>query len=387
MGEGTNHYDVIIVGAGSVGVPAAMALAEAGLSVLVLDERASVGQGSNKAAIGGVRATHSDPAKIRLNLRSIEILSTWKERHGDDIGWRTGGYVFVAYGEKEKKTLLELLAVQQSYGLEIGWLDADALLSRVPALEKEGLLGGTFSPDDGHCSPLLALHAIFDRAKRLGAKFHFGERVQSIEVTGGAVRGVVTDRGRYEAPVLINAAGVGAPAIGAMVNVKVPVRPDEHEAGITEPVAHFIDPLVVDIRPGPGSANCYFYQNASGQVVFCLTPSPLQWGTDTRETSAFLPMAARRLVALAPRLAPLRVRRTWRGLYPMTPDGSPIVGFAPEPKGFLVAAGMCGQGFMLGPGVGELLARMVTGKMLSSDEEILARMSPERSFGVEERLK
>jgi len=60
------EFDVIVIGAGSVGNPAAYFLAREGLRVLVLDELASSGQGQNKAAIGGVRATHSDPAKIRL---------------------------------------------------------------------------------------------------------------------------------------------------------------------------------------------------------------------------------------------------------------------------------------------------------------------------------
>ena len=73
------NYDAIIIGAGSVGTPAAFSLAEAGLRTLVIDRYASAGQGSNKAAIGGIRATHSDPAKIRLCLRSIDILSTWIE--------------------------------------------------------------------------------------------------------------------------------------------------------------------------------------------------------------------------------------------------------------------------------------------------------------------
>src|SRR5512142_2980680 len=97
-------YDVIIIGAGSVGTPAALALAEAGVRTLVIDGAASVGQGSNKKAIGGIRATHSDPAKIRLCLRSLEIISGWQAARGDDLGWRRGGYAFVAYHAREEQT-------------------------------------------------------------------------------------------------------------------------------------------------------------------------------------------------------------------------------------------------------------------------------------------
>lgn len=381
------HYDAIVIGAGSIGTPAAMSLAEAGMRVLVLDERRSVGQGSNKAAIGGVRATHSDPAKIRLNLRSIQILSEWKERHGDDIEWERGGYMFPAYREQDEKTLKDLLAIQQSFGLNIHWLDARSILEVVPDLHPVDLRGGTYSPDDGHCSPLLTLHAFYERAKRLGAEFHFGERVTGVDVAGGRVRGVTTDRRRYGADVVINAAGAWAGSVAGLSGIDLPVRPDEHEAGITEAVAHFLGPLVVDIRPGPGSANCYFFQHRTGQVIFCVTPSPPQWGDDTRDTSGFLPMVSRRLLALMPRLSALRVRRTWRGLYPMTPDGSPIVGWAREPAGYLIAAGMCGQGFMLGPGMGELIARVALGALAPGDAELLDRMSPQRPFAGEERLR
>jgi sarcosine oxidase subunit beta len=384
---GPPHYDVAVIGAGSVGTPAAAALAEAGARVLVVDGRRSVGQGSNKAAIGGARATHSDPAKIGINLRSLEILSTWQERHGDDIEWHRGGYVFVAYRDQEERALRDLLAVQRSQGLNIDWLDAPALREVVPDLAPRDLLGGTYSPEDGHCSPLLALHAFYERARRLGATFRFGERVTGVAAEGGRVRGIVTDRDRYGADVVINASGAWAREVAALSGIDVPVRPDAHEAGITEPVSHFLDPLVVDLRPGPGSSNCYFFQHRTGQVIFCITPSPPIWGDDTRETSAFLPMVARRLLAVMPRLEQLRVRRTWRGLYPMTPDGSPLVGWARELEGYLLAVGMCGQGFMLGPGLGELLARMVRGQLQPGDEEILSRMSPYREFAGQERLR
>jgi sarcosine oxidase, subunit beta len=383
----TQHYDVIIIGAGSVGVPAAWSLAEAGIRTLVIDRRPSVGQGSNKAAIGGIRATHSDPAKIRLCLRSIEIFSTWKEHYGDDIEWYKGGYLFVAYREREEKILKDLLAIQKPYGLNIDWLDKDALLEVAPDLNPSNLIGGTFSPDDGNASPLLAQHAFYARAKRLGTEFHFSESVTRIAVEGGRVRGVKTDKGEYGADVVINAAGAWATPLAKMAGIDVPVKPDSHEAAITEAVARFLNPMVVDIRPVTGSSNYYFYQHYTGQIVFCITPSPNIWGEDLRETSSFLPMVARRMVDVMPRLANIRVRRTWRGLYPMTPDGFPIVGWSKEVEGYLLAVGMCGQGLMLGPGLGELLTRMVKNSLTESDLEILGILSPYRQFAGQEKLK
>ena len=196
-----------------------------------------------------------------------------------------------------------------------------------------------------------------------------------------------TDKGEYGAEVVINAAGPWARQVAQMAGLDVPVTPDAHEAAITEAVARFLEPMVVDIRPMPGSSNFYFYQHYTGQIVFCITPSPSIWGFDTRETSSFLPMVARRMVDLMPRLKNLRVRRTWRGLYPMTPDGFPIVGWSREVEGYLLAAGMCGQGFMLGPGLGELLARLVQHDLEPEDHEVLDRLSPYREFEEQEKLK
>jgi sarcosine oxidase subunit beta len=71
----------------------------------------------------------------------------------------------------------------------------------------------------------------------------------------------------------------------------------------------------------------------------------------------------------------------------MTPDGFPIVGWSKEVQGYLLAVGMCGQGFMLGPGLGELLARVVCGNQLSTDQEILDLLSPYRRFGGKEKLQ
>ncbi len=383
----TAVYDAIVVGAGSVGMPAAMSLAERGLKVLVLDQFASPGQGSNKCAIGGIRATHSQAAKIRLCLESLLVFSTWQESRGDDIEWLRGGYVFVAYREREEALLKDLLRVQRSFGLNIDWYDAAALLEIAPGLRTDGLRGGTFSPEDGSASPMRSCLAFYRRAKELGVDCRFSERVTGVIRRRGAVIGVRTDRGGYASETLVNAAGAWARSLAQAGGLDVPVQPDSHEAGITEPVAPFLKPMIVDIRPTPGAHNYYFYQHKPGQVIFCITPDPPIVGTDRRETSSFLPMVARRMVDLMPKLANVKVRRTWRGLYPMTPDGSPLVGRSQTLKGYVHAEGMCGQGYMLGPGVGALLARLVTDDLAPGDDAILAELSPARAFAAVEALK
>lgn len=377
-------YDVIIIGAGSVGTPTAMSLAARNVRTLVLDSGSSSGQGNNKCAIGGIRATHGEPAKVALCLHSLKTFSTWEDKHSESIGWHMGGYTFVAYDEETAGSLRKMIPFQQKAGLNIRWCSPEEIMRIVPGIKPRGLLGGTFSPEDGSASPMESSYAFHRQAVKNGAVFKFRETVRTIERNGEFT--VETDKGKYRAAIIINCAGSFAREVGQMLGVDLPVFPDMHEAGITEPVQRFFEPMVVDIKRAPGSANYYFYQYSTGQVVFCITPDPPNLGTGTAETSEFLPMVAKRMVNLYPRLSNLKVRRTWKGCYPQTPDGSPIIGETGV-RGFLAAVGMCGQGFMLGPGAGEVLARLVTGKTTDEDRMVLDSMSLGRDFSGAEVLK
>ena len=274
---GAQVYDVIVVGAGSVGLPTAVCLAEAGLSTLVLDQFAGPGQGSNKCAIGGIRATHSAPGKIHLCLDSLRIFSEWQATHGDDIEWCQGGYVFVAYREQEERALKDLLKIQQSHGLNIRWLDRDEMIDLVPAMAREGLLGGTYSPEDGSASPMMSSAAFYRRAVELGVQFRFNERVTAIIKRHGGVVGVRTDKGGYATETVVNAAGAWARPIAQSAGLDTPVAPDSHEAGITEPVARFFTPMLVDIRPTQGARNYYFYQHAPAVSSSASPPTRPSW--------------------------------------------------------------------------------------------------------------
>ena len=386
------EYDVVIIGAGSVGVPTALATANDSLKTLVIDSLPSVAQADNKHAIGGIRATHTHKGKIWLCQRSIEIFSSWEEMYRDDIWWSQGGYTFLAFTNEHENLLKETVELQKSYGLNINYVSAEKIREIIPGINSNGLLGGTYSPEDGNSSPLLSLHSFFRRSKDLGANYHFNEKVIDILIENNRVIGIKTTKGNYKTQSIINAAGAHAKDIGNMVGIDTPVVPESHEAGITEPVKNFFTPMIVDIRPCSDpkfgdSKNYYFYQNKEGKIIFCLTPDPNILGTDRTETSSFLPQISKRMIQLLPRLKNIKVRRTWRGLYPMTPDGNPIVGKVDEIEGYINAVGMCGQGFMLGPGLGELLSRVLTEKITSRDNKILETLSYKRDFGIEEELK
>jgi len=376
------NFDVIVVGGGSVGVPSAYNLAKRGLKVLVLERRSAVGQGENKAAIGGIRATHSDPAKIVLCSRSLAEMSTWKERTGVDVGWKPGGYAFPVYDEPLERTLRGLFPIQHKYDLAIDWLDAGAMTELIPGIERRNLRGGTYSPNDGQLSPLKTPAAFQRAAQALGAEFRFKERVTGYRIEGGRILGVATDKGEYQAGAVVVATGADATDDGRMLGVEIPVKPDSHEAGITAPIEHFLKPLVVDMRPGAEgkTANFYFGQNDEGQIIFCYTPKALFYGTNHESTSEFLPILAARMIALIPRLRHALVRRVWRGLYPMTPDGIPIIDNVPEIAGLALAVGMCGQGFMLGAGVGQEIAALVVDGATSLPAEAHDRVRWARNF-------
>jgi sarcosine oxidase subunit beta len=343
------HADVIIAGAGSVGVPTSMALGEMGVNTLVIDMNASPGQGENKHAIGGVRATHSDAGKILTGQRSLEIFSTWQDQQGDNIEWLKGGYAFPVYRKSDELMLKELLPIQKKHGLNIDFIKPNKIRELIPGINTKGLRGGTFAPDDGSISPLLSVNAFYKKALNRGVQFRFKEKINKILCKNGKVFGVKTNQTTYKTPVVIDAAGPFSAQLCKSVEVELPVIPDSHEGAITEPVEPFFQCMVVDIRPAPGSKNYYFYQNKHGQVVFCITPDP--------------------------------------PLYPMTPDGSPLVGWNRDVKGLLHATGMCGQGLMLAPGIAEVIARMIAGKTNASDKIILNEFSPYRKFKKEEVLK
>ena len=221
------------------------------------------------------------------------------------------------------------MKVQHSFGLNIRWVDGKEYEELVPGINTDGLLGSSYSPEDGSCSPLLFSSSVYFHALKAGVEFRFGETVTELTLQNDRIISCKTNKDQYTANIYVSAAGSYAREIGALVHSEIQVFPDNHEAGITEPVARFFGPMIVDMRSGL-IIQLYFYQNHEGQVVFCYTPEPAILGVENLSTSQFLTHCSKRLLEVYPRLKYLKVRRTWRGQYPMTPDGFPIIGYKDE---------------------------------------------------------
>lgn len=106
-------------------------------------------------------------------------MSTWKEKFGEDIEWKTGGYLFPIYTDQIGTALKSLLPTQQKYGLEIDFVDKEKVKQLVPGINEEGLQGGIFSPNDGCAAPYLAAQAFYKRAVNAGVSFFFNQQCVS----------------------------------------------------------------------------------------------------------------------------------------------------------------------------------------------------------------
>jgi len=378
-------HDVVIVGAGSVGLPLAYYLGRQNASVLVLEKNPSPGQGENKAAIGGVRASHSEPVKILAAKRSIEILEEIEEEH--DIEFKKGGYLFLARDETALSKLKRTKRTLGRFGVSASMLKAEDLGQVVPGINRSPYLGGLFSPDDINVSPLKTAYRFYLKACDLGVRFEFDEPVTGFESRGNRVLSVKTPTHGYSAASFVLANGAGVAETGRMLGIEVPVHSDSHEAGISALYRPAIGPMIVDTGPGSdrASSTFYFTQNGAGALIFCYTPSSSLYGTHS--TSQFGTTIARRMIETIPSLRNVYVRRTWRGYYPNTPDGVPIADRAGRYDNAYIFGGMCGQGVMLGPGLAESFARFVTSGSCLLPEEYWKTLSFHRTYSSDELLR
>jgi glycine/D-amino acid oxidase-like deaminating enzyme len=349
--------DVVVVGAGIMGVSTAYHLARRGVGRVVVVERDDVCSGSTALASGGIRHQYANRIGVELTRHSIETYERFEDEFGVDPRFRQHGYLILVTTAAEQAQAQRNVALQRSLGVDVAWLSPDETHRRFPYLATDDLRGATYSPRDGYADPYLAATAIARRARDLGVTIKTGCEVVGVSRTPDRVHGVATRDGEIAAPAVVIAAGAWSGVLGSLAGVDIPVRPLRRSKFITAPFAFEKIPETTPFVIDPYQGISLRREGAGILLGIGRRDQPGDFGTapDWGLAEPLVERAVRR----APVLAEARLMRTWSGLYEMTPDQTGIVSAVTGATGLYVIAGFSGHGFMHGPIAGQLMAEIV----------------------------
>ena len=218
--------------------------------------------------------------------------------------------------------------------------------------------GGVLQPDAGFARHDALVWAYSRAVHHFGVDIFSFTEVTGIEVESGKVRNVVTTRGAIETPVVVNAAGGHAANIARMAGVRLASNTYRLEMLVTEPVKPFLTPALASLN-----IRGYMHQSTRGEFSGGTEVEALEPSDSLKSTLRLTRDMAKKFVRLFPGLAGVRLMRQWGGLVDMTADVAPVLGPAPDVKGFILDCGWV-YGFMGAPAAGKYLAEYIlTGKM------------------------
>lgn len=357
-----DHAEVVVVGAGIMGLSIAYHLARLGVADVAVVDKSYLCGGASGRNGGGIRAQWSSEANVRLMQESIRLCRDFANEFKINVWLRQGGYLFVARSEEKRRALEASHKLQRECGLSTRMLTPREAQKIVPELSIDGVIAATFNPDDGVVFPWPFVWGFAQAATKLGVEVSTFTDVIGIDVHGTTIEGVrVRDAAGAEHTIktnkVVNAAGAWSPEIAKLVGVDLPNKPHRHEICSTEPLKPWLKPLVADLENG-----LYFSQSTRGEIVGGIGQRRAPPGIDQNSSFAFLGLYARALVESCPVLGKVKVLRQWSGCYDVTPDSNPIVGGVDDVEHFYQASGFMGHGFMMAPVIGKLVAEHLAKK-------------------------
>jgi glycine/D-amino acid oxidase-like deaminating enzyme len=381
--------DVAVVGAGALGLAAALHCGLRGRSVVVLDRRTPGSQASGRAA-GLFKSVQGDEVRTFLARRSIALVRTFAGWAGVPLDVACSGSLLVARGAGHKKLLAAELAQSLRWGVNL------AAISPAEAAQRTGgyyLPAGdedvVWCPEDVYIEePGALIDAYLAAARRAGVQVLADEPVTAVSTRAGTVTGLQTAARHIETGVVVDAAGAWVRQVGELAGAWVAAAPVRHQLLVTEPlpgvpagapISRILDSAVY-LRPARGGLMLGGFEAAplavdprSEPPDFDTDDVPLDRGVLDAMAAAVAGLVPGAQAAAAGRA----VAEHRGGLFTMSPDGRFLAGPVPEVPGLWVASGCNGSGFSSSLAIGEALAAWITGGHPAVD---LSSLSPAR-FG------
>ncbi|MEJ2409334.1 MAG: FAD-binding oxidoreductase [Novosphingobium sp.] len=398
--------DVVVIGAGIIGTFTAYYLAKRGLKVALI-EKGVVGGEQSSRNWGWCRQQNRDERELPLATKALDLWEQFGLESGEDTGFRRCGLFYVSNDDSELDAWTRWGEYARTVGVKTRMLNSQQATEHA-RFSGQVWKGGVHSQMDGIADPGLAVPAVARAIMGLGSTVHQACAARGIETTGGAVSGVVTERGTIRTRMVIHAGGAWASSFLRQLGVSFPqatVRQSILAVGtgrLSLPDAFYGNSMSITRRGDGCHALAY-----SGRAKVDPTPQFVRYhqkflpmfkerwkkvspgglagllaGHETLSRWRLdrpTPMEARRILDPAPdaktiRLTVERVSRlipdiktspvvgAWAGFVDSTPDGVPVIGEIPAVPGLILAAGFSGHGFGIGPGAGHLVADIATGQ-------------------------
>ncbi len=358
----SDHADLVVVGAGTIGGWASTFAAREGVGRVVVVERGIAGQGASSRAAGIVRAQGGTPTTVALGRWSIDFYRGQPETFGTDSGFRELGYLILAVTDEDERSGHERVAMQQADGLAVRWVTPADAVALNPTLSPDGHRGGSYLATDGHIDPPRNVRAYSLAMQRAGVELRertafTGLITEALPDGGSRVIGVETDRGSIETERVILTGGPGLRAVGRLAGIRIPAGAVRHTVAVLEPHEAFAverQPMVFDIGAG------LYWRLEEGGLLFGWS-DPNDRPGEARDIDWPMYEAMRdRLAGFVPVTRGLGLRKIWAATIDFTPDHLPILGPGLTAAGARIAgvtiASAGGHGMMWGPGVARVAA-------------------------------
>jgi glycine/D-amino acid oxidase-like deaminating enzyme len=374
--------DVIVIGAGAFGSSLAFHLATKGKRVTLLDRYAVASQTSPRAA-GLFKQVQSTATRTRLAMLSVQKLLNFETETGIACPAVCSGSLMLARRHGHAEYVNHAATQAQEWGADVELIDAAAAHRLIPMLRAEGLLAVAHTPGDIYIEePATLLDAYLEGAARRNVNILPHTEVTGIKVDGGQVQGVLTNRGTFEAPNVVDAAGAWARAVAADAGAELPIVPVRHQLYITAPISgveaqypilRFVDSAVY-IRParlglmlGGFEADPMPFE-IGDREKFSMEQTPLDLSVLARQTTS--------VEDSVPALREKTIREHRGGLFTMTADGNFLAGPVAGINGLWSLTGCNGSGFSFSPALGQVMAEWIADGEPSID---LTEFSPSRA--------
>ncbi len=359
------HARAVIIGGGVIGTSTAYHLAKLGYGEVVLLERKKLTSGSSFHAAGLVGQLRTSASITQLLKYSVELYAKLEAETELATGFKQNGGLRLACNAERWTEVKRQATTAHSFGLEMHLLSPKEARDLFPIMEIGDVVGAAFLPTDGQVNPSDLTQSLAKGARLAGVRVVEDCKVLGFEIRDGRVVGVRTELGDVACEAVVNCGGIWAREIGALAGVNVPIQAMQHQYIITEP---FDVPRGLPTLRDPDLLT-YYKEEVGGLTMGGYEPNPIPWGQQAIPDDFFFQLLApdhehfeqlmAPAIARVPALASVGIRKFINGPESFTPDGSFILGEAPELEGFYVGAGFNAYGIAACGGAGRALAEWI----------------------------